>query len=155
MPSIFRKSAKGVSEIDTRAHRLVPRLRGMLILVDGKRSDEELARLMPQHAAETLAALLAQGFVEVDTTSPPAAAPKPALAPIPPTQTASFEAVRRSMVRALNDTIGPAAETLALRMERTQTAEDLRLLLPMAVQTITHMRGRPAAEAFAARFDAL
>jgi hypothetical protein len=27
MPSIFRKSAKGVTEIETRAHRLVPRLR--------------------------------------------------------------------------------------------------------------------------------
>lgn len=150
MASIFRKSAKGVAEIDTRAHRLVPRLRGMLILVDGKRSDEELARLMPQHAAETLAALLADGFVEIDTTSPPALAPKPTVAPAP-----NVEAVRRSMVRALNDAIGPAAETMALRMERAKTIEDLRLLLPLAVQTITQIRGRPAAEAFAARFDAL
>ena len=96
--------------------------------------------------------LLEQGFIEIDSTSTPAAAAKPAVAP---STTPSFEAVRRSMVRALNDTIGPAAETLALRMERTKSIEELRLLLPMAVQTITQMRGRPAAEAFAARFDAL
>ena len=168
MPSIFRKSAKGATEIETRAHRLVPRLRAMLILVDGKRSDIELAQLMPPHAADTLAALLEQGFVEpvavpapaVAAASPgapasaPAPAPTPASAPAPAPAT-SFDTTRRVVVRALNDAIGPAAETLALRMERTHNLDELRALLPLAVQAVGNMRGRSAAEAFAARFAAL
>lgn len=156
MSSIFRKSAKGATEIETRAHRLVPRLRAMLILVDGKRSDIELAQLMAPHAADTLAALLEQGFVEpvdvptsaVAAASPGTPAPAAALAP-------SFDTTRRVVVRALNDAIGPAAETLALRMERTHNLDELRALLPLAVQAVGNMRGRSAAEAFAARFAAL
>lgn len=166
MPSIFRKSAKGATEIETRAHRLVPRLRAMLILVDGKRSDIELAQLMPPHAADTLAALLEQGFVEpvavpapaVAAASPgaPASAPAPTPASAPaPAPATSFDTTRRVVVRALNDAIGPAAETLAMRMERTHNLDELRALLPLAVQAVGHMRGRSAAEAFAARFAAL
>jgi hypothetical protein len=156
MPSIFRKSAKGATEIETRAHRLVPRLRAMLILVDGKRSDSELAQLMPPHAADTLAALLEQGFVEpVDVPAPAVAAASPS-APAPAAALApSFDTTRRVVVRALNDAIGPAAETLALRMERTHNLDELRALLPLAVQAVGNMRGRSAAEAFAARFAAL
>ena len=164
MPSIFRKSAKGATEIETRAHRLVPRLRAMLILVDGKRSDIELAQLMPPHAADTLAALLEQGFVEpvavpapaVAAAAPGAPASAPAPAPTPASAPAtSFDTTRRVVVRALNDAIGPAAETLAMRMERTHNLDELRALLPLAVQAVGHMRGRSAAEAFAARFAAL
>lgn len=153
MPSIFRKSAKGATEIETRAHRLVPRLRAMLILVDGKRSDLELAQLMPQNAADTLAALLEQGFVELVAAPTPVAAAAPT-AP-PPAPAPSFDAVRRSVVRSLHDAIGPAAETLALRMERTHNLDELRALLPQAVQAVGNMRGRSAAEAFAARFSTL
>lgn len=154
MPSIFRKSAKGATEIETRAHRLVPRLRAMLILVDGKRSDLELAQLMPQHAADTLAALLDQGFVELVAAPTPVAAATAPAAPVPP-PAPSFDDLRRSVVRALHDAMGPAAETLALRIERTHNLDELRALLPQAVQGVGNMRGRGAAEAFAARFSAL
>ena len=37
MSIIFRKTAKGISEIETREHRLTPRVRNALILVDGRR----------------------------------------------------------------------------------------------------------------------
>jgi WD40 repeat protein len=37
MPTIYRKTAKGQSEIETRVHRLAPRFRSLLILVDGRR----------------------------------------------------------------------------------------------------------------------
>ncbi len=157
MPIIFRKSAKGVAEIETRAHRLVPRMRSMLILVDGKRSDADLTALMPEHAAATLASLLAQGFVEL-VAPPDLPAPGTTRAAVPsaaPNAAPSFDAVRRTVVRALTDTVGPDAETLALRIERTHHIEDLRLLLPQVVQTVGNMRGRAAAEAFAARFAAL
>ena len=56
MPLIYRKTAKGLSEIETRANRLPPRLRSALIVVDGKRNLAELRPLILQ-PDETLAAL--------------------------------------------------------------------------------------------------
>jgi hypothetical protein len=163
MPTIYRKSAKGLTEIETRAHRLTPRLRGVLILVDGRRSDDELRPLVAQQADEALATLLAQGFIEVlaelaqrpapPPPQPAAVAPAaPARAPAPASAAGGFEAQRRSAVRALNDELGPGAETLAIRMERCRSADELRPLLATAVQTIGNLRGRSAAEAYAARF---
>ncbi len=157
MPTIYRKSAKGLHEIETRAHRLVPRLRSALILVDGKRSDDELRSMLLQQPDETLATLLGQGFIElVAVTAPPREAPRPAAPQAPPAPAkaagAEFEAQRRNAVRELNELLGPVAETLALRIEKTKTAEELRVQLGSAQQAIVNMRGAAAAQAFAARF---
>jgi len=65
MATIYRKTAKGQAEIETRAHRLPPRLRSALILVDGRRSDEELQRLILVQPQQMLQQLDAQGFIEV------------------------------------------------------------------------------------------
>lgn len=148
MPTIFRKTAKGWSEIGTREHRLAPRMRSALIMVDGKRSDADLRPLILQQADETLAALAEQGFIEVLATVP-AAAQAPAAAAAP---AADFEAKRRAAVRALNDRLGPHAETLAMKMERVRTADELRPLLADAVRFIGHAHGPAAADDYAARF---
>ena len=63
MATIYRKTEKGRLEIDTRAHRLTPRLRAALILVDGQRSQAELAKLVPPNAA-LFDTLVADGFIE-------------------------------------------------------------------------------------------
>lgn len=163
MPTIFRKTAKGVSEIGTREHRLAPRMRSALIMVDGKRSDADLRALIAQQPDETLAALAEQGFIEVLATAPtaaPAAAPAAAQVPravanaaaAPARPAADFETRRGAAVRALNDQLGPHAETLAVKMERTRTADELRPLLATAAQFIGHARGRAAADDYAARF---
>jgi len=154
MPTIFRTTAKGVSEIETRASRLAPRMRSALILVDGKRSDADLHPLILQPADATLAALAEQGFIEVVRPAPaasPAAAPGPAAAPATPRPAADFVTQRGAAVRALNDQLGPVAESLAIRMERTRSSAELRPLLDTAVQLIANARGRAAAENYASR----
>jgi hypothetical protein len=159
MPTIYRKSAKGLREIETREHRLPPRLRSALILVDGKRSDAELNAMVMQ-PAQTLAALLEQGFIEVAGTTAVREASRPATAPAAaaaPGRTAAagvadFESRRRAAVRELNELLGPAAESLAIRIEKAKSLEELRPLLVHGAQMIAGFRGRGAAEAFAARF---
>ena len=47
MPLVYRKTTKGQREIETRADRLLPRLRTALILADGRRGMEELRKLVP------------------------------------------------------------------------------------------------------------
>ncbi len=158
MALIYRKSAKGLSEIETRAHRLPPRLRSALIVVDGRRDVNELRPLILQQPDETLAALAEQGFIEaVGESAPPppapVAAPAPAPAPTPAAAAGSdFDATRRAAVRALNDLIGPAAETIAMKMEKARNLSELMPLLTQAAQAVAAMRGRAAAEAFAQRF---
>ena len=170
MAIIYRKTAKGVAEIETRAHRLAPRMRSALIFVDGKRSDAELASMIQQQATETLHALAGQGFIEVLTIgataaipaapAPPAVSAASAAAPLRPapavaTPTSAapdLQARRREAVRAVNDLLGPAAESVALRLERARNLDELRAALAAAVQTIGAARGRQAAETFAARF---
>lgn len=154
MPTIFRKTAKGVTEIETRAFRLAPRMRSALILVDGRRSDADLRLLIQQQADATLAALAEQGFIALVAPAPaasPAAAAAPAAAAPTTGPAADFVAQRGAAVRALNDQLGPIAETLAIRMERTRNSTELRPLLVTAVQLIANARGRAAAEAYAAR----
>ena len=168
MATTYRKTAQGADEIQTRARRLAPRLRQVLIVVDGRKTDAELGALLPQ-AAECLAALLQDGLIEPVPAAapapgparPPAAAPPPAPAPATaaglapaspaPTGDAPFEATRRELLRAFNDRVGPAGEQLAMRMERTRSAEELRVLLPQAVQLVGTIAGRAAAAEFAER----
>jgi hypothetical protein len=157
MPLIYRKTAKGLSEIETRANRLPPRLRSALIVVDGKRNVAELRPLILQ-PDETLAALAEQGFIEaIREAAPPP--PPPAAAPAAAAGAAGnpndFEQTRRAAVRALNDLLGPAAESLAIKIEKARNLAELTPLLTQAAQSVANMRGRGAAEAFAKRFGLL
>lgn len=180
MPIIYRKTPKGVTEIETRVHRLHPRLRGVLILIDGRRTDTELVQML-QHAAESIVMLLEGGFIEVlmRMAAAPAPTPTPTPAPTPGTRSRpaaaapaaapalatatgfgssffggsggdqAFLARRRQLLRMFNDQLGPAGETLAMRMETTRTLEEFRALLPSAIGLISELRGRAAAERFA------
>lgn len=156
MSIIYAKTPLGLHEIATRERRLSPRLRSALILVDGKRDEEELARLI-QNADETLRALLEAELIAA-VAGKPGRSSKPAeLDEAPPAEPAGMSAVelataRRDAVRALNDLLGPEAESLALRMERAADADQLRLALERAVQYIANARGGGAAASFAARF---
>jgi hypothetical protein len=158
MPLIYRKTAKGLTEFETRAHRLPPRLRSALILVDGRRDVNDLKQLITQQAEETLSSLVEQGFIEaVNASARSASPPPPASAPAPAAATSSkggndFDSTRRAAVRELNDQLGPAAENLSIKMEKARNLVELMPLLVQGAQSIAAMRGRPAAEAFAKRF---
>jgi hypothetical protein len=159
MATTYRKSSKGVAEIETRAHRLSPRMRSALIVVDGRRNAAELHKLIPQQAEETLAALLEQGFIEVVAGGPmaaPAPVPAaPAARPQPRPVALDFDTRRRDAVRRLTDLVGPMGEALAMRMERCSSADELRPMLSVAAQIIANTRGQQAAADFSARFTDL
>lgn len=187
MATIYRKTAKGHDEVQTRANRLSPRLRSALIMVDGRRSDEELARLLPQ-VQETLALLQAQGYIEMlaelaamppgparaaapaapgpgaapsgfapSDLGPPSSMPGPSSTFNPETQprTRNFTLIQREAVRRLNDLLGPAAESLAIRMERCKSLDELRPLLVAARRMIASLRGEKAADDYITALSAL
>lgn len=173
---LYRKTAKGQAEIDTRVHRLTPRLRGLLILVDGKRDGVALASLVPQQYETLLADLLGGAFIEALPEPAPVPAPQASIAvpavaaPVAPAvaaaatpaqaaavvvaaaSAANFDTLRRGAVRALTDELGPAADSLAVRMERTRNFDELRPLLTLAAQMVAAQRGRQAGEVYGMRF---
>ena len=114
-------------------------------------------RMIQTDAAGTLASLLADGFIEVLATL---AARPPERKPVPTSGNAltregvgaDFDALRRDAVRQLNDHLGPAAETVAIKIERSKSMPELRPLLALGAQMLRDVRGAAVAEAFAARF---
>lgn len=160
MATVYRKTAKGVEEIGTRAHHLAPRLRAALILVDGTRSDAELSKLIQQQPFEALQELLAQGFVEVAglaSEPAPRSRPAPLDRPVEPApernpEKSSFPSFRASVLRAFNDLTGPTGEGLAIRMEKAQSREQLAPLMETAYRIIANARGSEKANEFKARF---
>ena len=142
--AVFRKTALGHDELKSRRHGLNPRARQLLILADGRRRIDELARLLPPPELETYLRLLeGGGFIElvapgatIDETSPDADA---------------FAHVRQRIVRTLLDTVGPSGDEFAIRLERCASLGELTELLPAAMSIVEAIRGRAASRDFAAR----
>lgn len=68
MPSraVFRKTPKGVDEVQHRSGKLTPRQRRILIMVDGKRTVEELRELAStDDLSNVLGHLEEEGYIEL------------------------------------------------------------------------------------------
>lgn len=174
--TIFRKTAKGFTEIETRANRLPLRQRSVLIIVDGRSPDRDLRKLAGPHVDAMLKELLEGGYIEPVSSyevrpapfrsgsgfaeaghSVPASVPggsqaQPSAQAGPSPSPHDLAALRRDAVRALTDQVGPMAESLAIKIEAARTWGDLKPLLVIAQQIIANVRGRSAADAWKQRF---
>ena len=150
----YRKTAKGSEAVATRDRALQPRLRSLLILVDGKRSVDELARMTPAGFEDSLDQLVQLGLVEpaegapagekAGTTQPAPLAAEPA-----PAATVSLAEAQRYAVRRLSDMLGPASDDICLRIERTRNAGEFKAVLLKAEQLIDASLGAARAQEFA------
>lgn len=179
--SLIGKSEKGKIAIRDRDRSLLPRARSLLIMIDGNKTAQQLAALNqdPEQGFELVKSLVADGFAEVlgpagaglsrpvvESASPPrspltaapnmataAAAGKVAASPIAPAQAPKdLKMACRAAVKYLESIMGPAAESLALQLERCKTvaefdakAQEIRRLL-----AATHSEKRGADFAAAA-----
>jgi len=85
MGVVFAKTQKGHDEIATKAGGLSPRVRRILIFVDGKRSVDELRSMLPADDLQhTLGMLEEEGYIEfhdLKGVAPAATTPLPAKLP--------------------------------------------------------------------------
>src|SRR4051812_28413144 len=75
---ILDKTDKGREEIATRKHQLAPRLRTLLLLIDGKKSTEDVLHKVSGLGLnnQSITELLDGGFIEIIITAPTASEPK-------------------------------------------------------------------------------
>jgi len=164
--SFFAKTAIGQQEIQSRALGLTPLVRRLLILVDGKRSGQELATFLNGHAvADLLGELLTKKCVEVvastaaATVNSPAATvtsptpptpekatePNTALAGLPPSESRSakeVEMARNFMTNTVNMEFGQHMRlSLIEAISNCTTAEQLRQVYPLWYSTMASSRG--------------
>jgi hypothetical protein len=157
MHRTHRKTPKGLTEIETRARGLPARMRAVLILVDGRRPDQEIVGLLGPSTANLLVELAWQNYIErvdpghlTDTRPMPTPQRPDSLwltsqPPLPLVDGADFIDLRERASRRLTDQLGPLAQALAQRMDATENPRELEPLLDKAAQLLTHSLGADAA----------
>jgi hypothetical protein len=153
---VYHKSAKGSEAIATRQHGLSPKLRSTLILIDGKRSFDELSKLahLLGEPEQLLRQLLEQGFIEpVPEAAAPAGSGKAAAAPAKSNGIALLDAQRYAS-RRLFDLIGPTSEPACLRIEAARNAQDFQSAIRFAEVMVSDIRSSKVAADFAAEVQA-
>lgn len=172
--TLLVKTDKGRDAMARRAPELGPRLRSMLILVDGKRNVAELDKLGAGlgGGAALLEQLLEHGWIAPHdpngqpfqstaplADSPPAPVAAPALSTAPPSTAAAAPAAtgsptlpfldaRRLVVRFINDVAGPMGELTAIKVESCKTAPELQAQLPRVREALQNYRGAATVQRF-------
>jgi hypothetical protein len=171
--SIYDKTAKGREEIATRKYQLAPRLRTLLVLVDGHRSEEELLRNVAGLGltASAMAELLDGEFIVLSTSyaslapvpevpaEPEVAAAAPAPTPAPQIPSAVHIEQFRSLYdfynKTIKSTIGLRGFTLQLKVEKASSVEDFRELRMPYLEAVQKAKGNFAAASLAEQLDQL
>lgn len=157
--TLFAKTAQGREALTSRPPGLGPRLRSLLIMVDGKRPVSELDKLSGGEgsAAPLLEQLMAAGWVELVQSAAAAAVESSASAAAPAQAEADgavalptlpFSEARRMMVRFINDQLGPMGEPLAMRVESCKTPVDLLTVLPRIRDGLSNLKGAAIVQRF-------
>jgi hypothetical protein len=138
--SVLEKTAKGVEEIETRKHKLDPKLRPILISVNGKLKAGELASQFAQigDVNALLDDLLAQGFVRGAAGGPATAAADPA----------KLKRAIAEAARFLSEALGPDADPLNLKIEAVKSLDELNDYLDSRRDTLDAALGKPKAAQF-------
>jgi hypothetical protein len=163
--AVFHKSAKGSEALATRSPALTPKLRSTLILVDGKRRFDELAKLAQVlgDADQLLGTLADLGFIEPAAGTEPSTLPAPidvggpVSVPAPPAAshaTLPLADAKRYAVRRLTDLLGPTAEDLCLRLESARNSQDFMAVIHRAEGVLRDYGGQRVAAQFAADIEA-
>ena len=137
---IYVKTQKGVEEISQRSHGLPSRARQALILLDGKRSIDDVVEMLPgSETLELLDDLFAKGFIEaqhetpvVKAPEPKSAAPKPAAAKpvaqveLPQSEAERLQTAKNFMRNTVQTFLGGMGSGFISHIDKCNSIEELR-----------------------------
>jgi predicted dinucleotide-utilizing enzyme len=159
---IYVKTPKGVAEVGARGAQLSMVTRRVLIMMDGKRTVDELAvyvrvgeigAVITQLESEGLAektGAIAATTVALRAISELAPPQTPTVArPVPEERDLgpiTLEEAKRRAVRELNDRLGPEADGIAMRIEACRNIDEFRERVRDAERYVTAALGAAAAQ---------
>jgi len=159
---IYAKTPKGVAEVGARSAQLSMVARRVLIMMDGKRTVDDLAVLVRAGEIDAIVTQLESeglaeraGGVVAATVAPraisePARPEAPAVAPPVPDERElapiTLEEAKRRAVRELNDRLGPEADVMAMRIEACRSIDEFRERVRDAERFVTAALGAAAAQ---------
>ncbi|MDO9360723.1 MAG: hypothetical protein Q7T70_17245 [Polaromonas sp.] len=159
--AIYQKTPAGSAAVANRQSGLTPRLRSILIMVDGKRSFSDLCALtgecetlLDQLAQDNMiapvgaAAVLAQNAAASPGPDSPTAATPPA-----PLLPASLPDAKRFTSRLLVDMLGPSSEMLCMKIESVGDLAGFVNAVRRARDVVRDVKGSAAADRFAAEVE--
>jgi hypothetical protein len=146
--TIYDKTVKGREEIASRTYQLPPRLRSLLVMIDGRHPIEEVLPKVTGLGldASHLKALVDDGFITV-VEAPVAPAPV-AAAPVAPdagTLAEQFRAAYEFYTRTIKPTLGVRGLSLQLKVEKAASVEELKALRLPYFEMAARIKGRPQA----------
>ena len=159
--AIYHKTPKGMESIANRQSGLGPRLRSLLIMIDGKRSFSDLNALTGE--CESLLAQLAQdGMIEpvggaaAASAGPASSWPDSQAATTAPTPlvVVSLPEAKRCATRMLVEMLGPTSEVLCMKIESAGNLADFVSAVKRAREIVRDVKGAGAAERFIAEIEA-
>ena len=175
--TVFRKSTKGQEAFASRQSGLAPRLRSLLILVDGKRTVAELVQMASAtgDVAQLLAHLEADGYIE-SMAGGKAGSSRTAAQMVthqdfaatertetdsgsdaitrPPRPAVTLPEARQLAVRRVTAILGPLGEEVCLRIEAAHTLAEYVAAVKRAYAAIRDLRGSAAAAQFGDEIEA-
>jgi hypothetical protein len=159
---IYAKTPKGVAEVGARSAQLTMVTRRVLIMMDGKRTVDDLAVYVRAGEIDAVITQLeSEGLAEKTgeavavTTAPrasgePARPEAPTIAPPLPEERElapiTLEEAKRRAVRELNDRLGPEADIMAMRIEACRSIDEFRERVRDAERFVTAALGAAAAQ---------
>lgn len=149
--SIYRKTEAAAASLTDRRSGLPPRERMVLVMVDGRRSAHELARLSPDPAATLgiLEDLARRGLVE-----PVSSRASTQARDMPDTGSRPLPDAKRHAVQLLVQMMGPAATDLCLRLESSRTRDEFEAAVKRTESILRDAFGPQKAALFVATVGA-
>ena len=164
---VYSKTPRGIAEISLRSAQLPMTARRVLIMIDGKRTIDDLSVLGKQDDIEHAIASLESGGL-IQRVAYQSAIDVPTIngrdtdalsnAIGGPTTSGelderdqnpmTLDEVKRRAVRGLHDRLGPEADALAMRIESCRTIEEFRYRVREAERLISTALGSGAAQEY-------
>ncbi|HZV99036.1 MAG TPA: hypothetical protein VFF74_08615 [Methylophilaceae bacterium] len=156
---IYEKSAAGYEEIANSRRVLSFKHRQVLIMVDGKRTEDELKNhLNNPDVAEIMADLMRLGYIQSPGSAPPSASPpasanltRPAAAAQPqseeiPISSEQLQTIKEIMISSSHECLGIIGRGLVQKIEAVQSRDELKAWISQWHMAIRESRlGKPLA----------
>lgn len=178
---IYDKTDKGREEIATRKYQLAPRLRSLLVLIDGKQTVTDLLKKIvglglneqniqdlfdqdfiaeSQSVNVPVVAALPAAIVEKDTgdvleDAKTKATPKLAISDIPEENGRRIQAISKFFNETIKSTLGLRGFTLQMKVERASNMQDFEDLRHAYIEAVLKAKGKEMARSLRDRLDQL